>query len=437
MQMKRKNIIILLWGLWLCSLIIAAFSIYQYIENKRNKLYSEIRENIEKLFEGQSSGGVFVSNYDGFFDEAFSGYPVRHYKKVAIPSKTGKSRPDNLFPEMDERRAEEWEECYGDLVSLYELNWGDEYPNQNDEGWNIIRIYGGGINDDFIQTNTIFPYQVGFIKTNWGNPYTVEEAVNKAFDFYTKDSDSRISDRFQRGSNKRLWSSIYDCNNAYYTIVENKELESWKVGKPICQPEDKSYEEAQRIFPYENGWMGNGYFRVFIAATQERHYMIKENEWVVDKDRNVLFIWWGIGLSILFLMFIIPLTVKENKSKCRKTETLYQRLVRICNPKEFIQNYDKEKVDKANNIYQRLMNTKPDNQEELMEIQAIAVSELGVNLIDIEQLEELKEKVNPKKFLNPYNAEKVFIANELYAILSKEGLTYNEIVEVEEKAKLL
>ena len=39
--------------------------------------------------------------------------------------------------------------------------------------------------------------------------------------------------------------------------------------------------------------------------------------------------------------------------------------------------------------------------------------------------------------MSPYNPDKVALANELYAILDKEGLTYNEMVEVEEKSKTL
>lgn len=39
--------------------------------------------------------------------------------------------------------------------------------------------------------------------------------------------------------------------------------------------------------------------------------------------------------------------------------------------------------------------------------------------------------------MKPYNAEKVALANELYSILTREGLTYNELTEVQEKAKQL
>ena len=50
---------------------------------------------------------------------------------------------------------------------------------------------------------------------------------------------------------------------------------------------------------------------------------------------------------------------------------------------------------------------------------------------------ELKEKVNPKNYLNPYNADKVTLANELYDMLCKKDLSYREFVEVKEKSKLL
>ena len=51
--------------------------------------------------------------------------------------------------------------------------------------------------------------------------------------------------------------------------------------------------------------------------------------------------------------------------------------------------------------------------------------------------EELKEKVNPINYMNPYNADKVTLANELYDILCKKDLSYMEFVEVTEKSKLL
>ena len=34
----------------------------------------------------------------------------------------------------------------------------------------------------------------------------------------------------------------------------------------------------------------------------------------------------------------------------------------MCNPSIFMKNYDKEKVDKANEIYQKLMEIKPEDK---------------------------------------------------------------------------
>ncbi len=72
-----------------------------------------------------------------------------------------------------------------------------------------------------------------------------------------------------------------------------------------------------------------------------------------------------------------------------------------------------------------------------MSLQAEAVASLGIVLIDAEELKDLTEKVNPQRFMNPYNAEKVKLANDLYSRLTKEGLTYEEFAEIEEKTKAL
>ena len=61
----------------------------------------------------------------------------------------------------------------------------------------------------------------------------------------------------------------------------------------------------------------------------------------------------------------------------------------------------------------------------------------GINLINNDVVEELKRKVNPKNFISPYNAEKLALANELYAIITKKGLTYSELEYVREKSKIL
>jgi len=83
------------------------------------------------------------------------------------------------------------------------------------------------------------------------------------------------------------------------------------------------------------------------------------------------------------------------------------------------------------------MEITPYDKDILTELQLQAVRDLDINLIDSERLKELKEKINPRNFLNPYNAEKVALANELYSMLNSENLTYVDMVSVEDRAKTL
>lgn len=68
------------------------FGVNKFIDNKKIELRSEIRDNLEALFEGESSGGVFVGNDDGWFFSDFSYNPVRHYKKATKPSKPDRNQ---------------------------------------------------------------------------------------------------------------------------------------------------------------------------------------------------------------------------------------------------------------------------------------------------------------------------------------------------------
>ena len=64
--MKRSHIIAMLWAIWICSIIGMVFGVYSYIDAKRVKLRSEIRENIEKAFEdlGISDGNNCIDGID-------------------------------------------------------------------------------------------------------------------------------------------------------------------------------------------------------------------------------------------------------------------------------------------------------------------------------------------------------------------------------------
>jgi len=68
-----------------------------------------------------------------------------------------------------------------------------------------------------------------------------------------------------------------------------------------------------------------------------------------------------------------------------------------------------------------------------------AIDELNLNFINVEYLQDLKSKCNPKRYLQPYDAEKVRVANEIYKRLidNENNIQVLEEIETEIKEKLL
>lgn len=262
---------------------------------------------------------------------------------------------------------------------------------------------------------------------------SVTKAVNDAFEFYTTDQRSSYHETFEKGSVERAWSAIYAAQNEYYYISEDETPRFRREGYPLFEKySSKKYQ------PFQIGYMYNGFYKVFIASTAPKTWTIKKFDWEPDKkDRKELWIFWTIVLTVLLFIVIIPLWLIDNKKQKVKNESLYDRLKRLCYPANFIKEYDKKKVDAANIIYKKLSEISVDDKDILEDLELQAIKELGISLIDAEKLAELKDKVNPKNYMNPYNAEKVAIANELYSILSKDTLTYAEMANVEAKSKQL
>lgn len=432
--MKRNTIITITIIAYLVALLGMFFGVDQYVKSKDQRLKAEMHNKIDEIFAGRNQ----------YVDVAYSGYKVG-YERVQIPSKP---QPPNIQDEESKRTLGDiyknmqntWSKNYGNLTSMYRTHYkGSDWagPFDYEDGWNLVILahdYEG------VYKTWVFPYAVGYIRQNdpWLSGYapSVPSAVNGAFEYYTTNEKSNYYGSFEKGCFDRVWSQIYDAQNEYYYMAEDEHPRFTITGSPLFE----KYPTDNKPHSYQNGFMYNGFYKVFVAATQPQTYTIKKLAWNPDeKDKKDLWLYWGIGLTILMLIIVIPLAFIQRKHNKERDESLYDKLKRLCNPAKFISsgNYDKEKVDKANEIYKKLLDISPDNKEVLDEIQHQAITDLGISLINQDKLNELKEKVNPKNYLNPYNAEKVALANELFAILSKEGLTYNELEDVEERAKSL
>ena len=419
---------------YIVAMIAMFFGVQEYIKNKDNRLRNEIHEKINAIF----------ANKNQFVDIAYSGYKVG-CEKAPIPSKPVDSfvqteEMKKLIGDIHRQRMDEWKEKYGDLYKLYRVfykrsDWSSPYNYE--DGWNLVIIKH---DHEGVYVNWFFPYAVGYKKQDYQWEYSylpsVKTAVEETFEFFTSNPKSQFYEDFEKGSYDKVWSKIYDAQNEYYYMHQDENRRFWHFGVQGLFEAPIRFDDNSSPFQY--GYMHNGYYRVFTALTQPQTYTIKKYAWKPDEqDKKDLWLYWSIGLTVLFLLAIIPLSIIERKRNKEKEECLYDKLKRLCNPALFMSKdaYDKEKVDKANEIYSKLMGINPDDRESLNELQILAVKELGINLINKDRAQELMDKVNPKNFLNPYNAEKLALANELYSIITKDGLTYNEIEEVEEKAK--
>lgn len=426
--MKRSAIIALAIVTWIVSMIGMAFGVDEYIKAKDIRLNREIHNKVEEVFGGRK-----------YVDVAYSGYKVS-YEKIAMPAKPDKSAFND--PTAYQQLLNEWQGSYGDLTKLYRIKWGSNewlHPYEYEDGWNLVQIESDW---EGVTMTWYFPYAVGYKKQDysWGFDYapSVETAVSEAFSFFTTNPNSNfVSDgEFEKGSVNRIMAEARECANEYYWLWEDSVPRHHIMGKPLFEKYPKDINNYN--YPLQCTFMYNGYYKVFVARSQPKTYTIVKKSWNPDeKDKEKLWKYWGVGLTILMLLIVIPLWIIDHQRKKIKEESLYDKLKRLCNPAKFLKDYDKEKVDKANMIYQRLMEIKPDDKEALMSLQAEAVASLGIVLIDAEKLKDLTEKVNPQRFMNPYNAEKIKLANDLYSRLTKEGLTYEEFAEIEETSKSL
>ena len=433
--MKKTIIIIILIAIWIFTSILAIILINKHIEDKSTRLRCEIRDKVNALFENQSDGSNFITFEYGLFDSPMNGGAVKNFKRASIPPKPKKSNYKNIesiSPSAYKNALENWKDSYGDVASLWDLNWGDSnFRNADDEGWHIVGMRSIGTDEELIHTFVMFPYRVALKKSEWGNYYTVPQAVSNAYDFFSSDPKSGISDRFERGSHSRLWSKIYDCKNEYYGIYKNDGFHSWHEGKPI--PGAASPQEGG---PIEFTWMHNGYYRVFVAVSQETIHGIIKHSWNPDiQERNKLLLWWLIGIAVIFLTPIIFIYIKIHKEGKVKSENIKQKLLRLCSPKAFMNPYNKELVDKANSLYPKIVDC--DSEERLISYADEAQTLLSISLISAIELNEVKKLADPANFTKPYNTEKISKANEIFNTLSQPDLKYSDFISAKNQIKEL
>ena len=316
-----------------------------------------------------------------------------------------------------------WNEKHADIYRYFKID-------AMYDGWNLFvakKLY-----PTTMVIYYIYPSYVGYRKQESSYMYnwipSVEDCINEAYDFWINNTKSQFIDYYQKGNKNRVKDLISDLPNEYF---------GWNLNTDKIQP---AYTEGKIG---TMGYMYNSYYKVFIESTKWETYEIERQDEVIAKDKKDRIITGGVILTLVLMCFLIPLIIQNMRNEKRKREHeqeyerkkkehIYDKLKNLCNPAKFMNPYDKEKVEKANSIYEQLMNTSYSDIVSLKKLRQQAIDELNLNFINVEYLQDLKSKCNPERFLNPYNAEKVRIANELYKKLI-DNENYIEILEEVEK----
>ena len=392
-------------------------------DKKDDKLRQEAYDNLNAIFDKQEK----------FVRIAYSGNKVS-YERTEIP----KYKHD-VFIDKDKQQYE-WEEDYGDIYKMYKLK--PKY--ESDDKWtgfrfDVISSQGLGV----INTYQIYPYMIGYRKQSQSYMYnympSIQSAVDDAFDFWSSDDKSSYKKYID---DNIFMHDIEDAvENEYYMLFSYEDC---------CRFFDKEYTDSlvratgvrySVNFNYEAkdyGYMYNGYYKVYNVAKPISNYTLNYNVFSNPKweDRkNIMILGYSI-LSGLILSIVIPLSIKENKRKKHNAESLKDKLLRISNPQNYLSPYQEQKVNAANGIYARLQNISIDDIISLKEIRKEISDKLEVSFIDSDLLKELQRKCNPKNFMNPYDEEKIRIANLLYGKLVNDNLTIDELEDIQKEYEI-
>ncbi len=103
-----------------------------------------------------------------------------------------------------------------------------------------------------------------------------------------------------------------------------------------------------------------------------------------------------------------------------------------CHPRQFMRPYDYEKVNIANRLFSSLNDDC--SLENIKGILSEATEKLQVTIDTSQVVAELCKACSPEKFMDPYDAEKIAEANELYSKILANSLNIIELVKLKEEA---
>lgn len=442
-----KKYCLILVTIAILAIIIVCVSIYGQVANDANTYFAALIQQQRSVAQKQVDS-IFVHKHTDVF-------PIyskckSHYVKGEIRKTSGSMFDDFMDPAYTEPKLPE------DVISTYHVVLEDGYRGSIDDVKSEIRMFNR--DNDGIQTGIQRANMKGLWQTGWGlgvrenwsggeegrriieyivTPYaisfrnnnynsldsnsTIDYILDNAYDFYTTDNQSDFK--------RSIVANVESFINEPYIDNPFFRLEDDNNGVPFLS--------NISMYADYGTYMYNGLYYVFVKAygrktyelTLNKEYVKSEKEKYISEKQHQICLLGIISICILVIIWFVCALLTYREMKNNK-QTLLKRILTQCNPKKYLKNYDSHSLEVANSIYSKALVTDANDTEEVLRLASLAESELGVRLVAKSDIRSLKKKCNPKHFMNPYNAEKVAIANELYTKLRQEKLSCVEYLEI-------
>ena len=429
---------VIITGLFVTSMV----NVDKYVEAKNQELehsmYKSAFNNIAKVFDGKNRYWVDSNISNNYFEVNKS----EHHKNT------------NVGRYLDEE--DQGEGFNSDIYKVFHPQslknkiWHTYIDEQKYHGW-VMSVatlrdrvdFEGGTQSEYggVIIYKIRPYEVCYRKQKDSYFYdimNVEDALNTAMNFYVKNKQSDFK-KYGKLLKDDNWLDFYDSvrgrklNEGFYISSMNSDSAAYS---PLANlyfhlKDIKKTFIDRNPFGYYS-YMYNGFYRVYIEGSVFGEFLpiLKNYEYFESlKEKSLIKCYSLLTIGYAVLIFIIGLISVFLYSKREKT--LFEILKEQCNPKRYLDPYDKEKVDVATDLYRRVISCDKNNNNELIAIRNEAVSKLNINWVDSKRIKRLKRLVNPKKYTSDKMLDKLPIANELYNKLSSGNMSPEEIDSLE------
>jgi len=436
--MNKRNVFLLIC-LFICASALFAYYLSKSEDvaknntrERANELYVKAFNKLANQFGGKNRYTVCSHISDNYVNVPKS----QHFKNTNVRGW--------LIDQEDKKVIER------DVYKIFQPKTDNSYLQDviKKHGWVIsimsLRRAIGYIGGDFDNLGGVIlyqfrPFEVCFMKQDNSYYYDymdVSEALNIAMNFYSKNDKSD----FKKYGKFLKEDEYYDFVNKIRgeTLNDGFYVSSFSdsvVINPImCHYEDAKKElYSWSPFAY-HGYMYNDFYRVYLEGSVYANVLpITENTEYFDEYESNEKKEYITKISFIYgISCLLIITLAILLYKYRE-KGLYEQLCEKCNPNKFMNPYDEEKLKEASLLYKQILQVDKKDMDKLKEISIVAEESLGVSFVNKHKIKELKAKVNPTKFIKSNNLDLVPEVTKIFNQLRSQSITSKQLFEIEKE----